>query len=289
MKHSIKKLILFLLLAMAGMGNTRAQVAQYESVLKADSTSWISYHRELEFTMKDLAYVKNANGTNCLVFVFGYGYGTYIGESSLVGTLREEDGRLWITYTEDPDNEFLLMDMNLEVGDEFVFSAYYTGTVVEVRYEDGRKIIVFDRPSYNWYQEPIMFIEGVGRNIMTFDRYGDWDRNYQPCKYDGSEWAYSTPNHHFTDCEIETVSVDENGEDAGRVEIHPNPTDGQVDISGTDLKSAEVYNAIGQHVASAQADGGRLTVDLSGEPAGVYFVSVTDTEGRKSVRKVVKR
>ena len=70
--------------------------------------------------------------------------------------------------------------------------------------------------------------------------------------------------------------------------IHPNPTNGQVTITGKDLKIAEVFNTLGQCVATAKGQGERLTVNLSAMPAGVYFVNVTDGEGRKCVRKVVK-
>ena len=70
--------------------------------------------------------------------------------------------------------------------------------------------------------------------------------------------------------------------------LHPNPTSGLVTITGQDLKTAEVFNTIGQQVATATGEGERLNVDLNGLPAGVYFVNITDKEGRKCVRKVVK-
>ena len=70
--------------------------------------------------------------------------------------------------------------------------------------------------------------------------------------------------------------------------LHPNPTNGQVTITGKDLKQAEVFNTLGQHVATTQGEGEQMTVDISVLPAGVYFVNVTDKDGRKCVRKVVK-
>ena len=70
--------------------------------------------------------------------------------------------------------------------------------------------------------------------------------------------------------------------------LHPNPTTGQVTIMGNDLKQAEVFNALGQRVATINGEGGQLTMDISKLPAGVYFVNVTDAEGRKCVKKVVK-
>ena len=70
--------------------------------------------------------------------------------------------------------------------------------------------------------------------------------------------------------------------------LHPNPTTGKVTITGKDLKQAEVFNTLGQHVATTKGEGERMTVDISALPAGVYFVNVTDKDGRKCVRKVVK-
>lgn len=71
--------------------------------------------------------------------------------------------------------------------------------------------------------------------------------------------------------------------------IQPNPTNGEIAITGKDLKKAEVFNSLGQQVVSAQCQGERLTFDLGNLPAGLYFVSVTDTNGRRCVKKVVKQ
>ena len=65
--------------------------------------------------------------------------------------------------------------------------------------------------------------------------------------------------------------------------------DGLVTILGNNLESAEVYNALGQRVATATGQGEQLTVNLEGLPSGIYFINVTDTEGRRCVKKVVKQ
>ena len=70
--------------------------------------------------------------------------------------------------------------------------------------------------------------------------------------------------------------------------LYPNPTSGLVTINGADLKQAEAFNTLGQRVATATGEGETLHIDLSGLPAGIYFVNVTDKDGRKCVRKVVK-
>ena len=273
------KTVLLLLLLTIVFGNLQAQT--YENVLKADSTSWISWHRELEYTMKDLAYVKNVNGINYLYFAFAFDDPGFF-YPNLVGTLRESDGQLWITYTNDPGNEYLIMDMNLEVGDEFVFDSFnYTGTVVETRYENGRKIIVFDRPSYNWYREPIMFIEGVGRNIMSWEQYGDWDYSYQYCKYDSQELVYSTQNTHFRDCEIITDYTDEHLVGNQDIEVYPNPAKSEVVINinnNEELFTIQVFNVNGALVKSMTSNVEKTVIPINDILSGTYIIKVTTHE-----------
>lgn len=73
-----------------------------------------------------------------------------------------------------------------------------------------------------------------------------------------------------------------------KISLFPNPTTGHVTVTGKDLKAAEVLNILGQRVAKARGRGETLQIDMGELPAGVYFVTVTDEEGRRCVRKVVK-
>ena len=70
--------------------------------------------------------------------------------------------------------------------------------------------------------------------------------------------------------------------------LYPNPTTGLVTITGENLRQAEVINTLGQRVLNVQGKGNELRIDMAALPAGIYFVTVTDEEGRKCVRKVVK-
>ena len=272
MKHfNNKTFVTIILLLMTMMGTGTAQ--NYESVIKSDFTSWTLYHGELEYYMKDLAYVQHIDDTYCLYFWAGYEYLTYI---DFVGTIREENGRLWITYAEYPNDEILYMDMNLEVGDEFVFNNYYTGVVTEILYINKRKIIVFDRPSLNWFREPIMFIEGIGRNIMSFGWYDNWDFGYQCCKHDGSELAYSTSNPHFENCELLTASVGDFS-NHNTLEIYPNPTKDSFTVSLNDSQEPyviNIFNCNGVLVKTVQTYCDKTTIGTEQFEAGLYLLEI---------------
>ena len=135
---------------------------------------------------------------------------------------------------------------------------------------------------YGWLEQSIewiMYPEPPGYYFQYY--YNGLVRVYR--------WAYCTiPDYPLRvgQTSFEWNNVEE--EITSFASVHPNPTDGLVTITGKDLKQAEVFNPLGQLVATSTGEGERLMVDLNGLPAGIYVVNVTDTEGRKCVRKVVK-
>ena len=84
------------------------------------------------------------------------------------------------------------------------------------------------------------------------------------------------------------IGVPENEAENKEIAVYPNPTNGQVTIIGKNLRQAEVVNMFGQRIIIAKGEGNELHFDMEALPSGVYFVNVTDTEGRQCVKKVVK-
>ena len=158
-------------------------------------------------------------------------------------------------------------------------------------------IIIYNEK--NWighYHLDTLRYKAAIRNGSEGEYYYGWLEAYSVVTYNyDSVWFYlartgfcTIPNYPLKWGQTSlTEDVDET-EANYFVTLHPNPTNGQVTITGQDLKSAEVFNALGQCVATIKGKGEQMTVDISNLPAGVYFVNITDGEGRKCVRKVVK-
>ena len=122
--------------------------------------------------------------------------------------------------------------------------------------------------------------------------YYGWFRTYyeeEEQKWYLDERAYCTiPNYPLRWGQTDLYDdVEESGTN-GFATVQPNPTAGLFTITGEGLKRIEICDALGQEIASLKANGNQTTIDLSSQPAGVYLVSVTDTEGRRCVKKVVK-
>ena len=73
------------------------------------------------------------------------------------------------------------------------------------------------------------------------------------------------------------------------IAVSPTLTDGVVTVSGESLVELQVYNTLGQRILTLQPSESIATIDLTGQPAGMYFISVTDQNGVRCVKKIVKQ
>ena len=133
--------------------------------------------------------------------------------------------------------------------------------------------------------------------IKNGEDYYAWARIYADIQFTSPRnkvWAYvddiafcTIPNYPLQWGQTSFTSVEDN-EASAFAFVHPNPTTGMVSVTGQNLRQAELTNLLGQRVATVHGIGETLQIDLGGLPAGIYFVKITDDEGRKCVRKVVK-
>ena len=161
-------------------------------------------------------------------------------------------------------------------------------------------------PNFAYYYFPNLNANGIyhetwGMHIVIDDKnYYGWYHGYgmEGIEQSGGPYLYKIYIDKIAFCTIPdyplcygqtslTDGIEENKATSFAI-LYPNPTNSQFTITGKDLKQAEVFNALGQCVAMVKGEGEQLTVDISNLPAGVYFVNITDGEGRKCVKKVVK-
>ena len=161
-------------------------------------------------------------------------------------------------------------------------------------------------PNFAYYYFPNLNANGIyhetwGMHIVIDDKnYYGWYHGYgmEGRDYSGGPYLYKIYIDKIAFCTIPdyplcygqtglTDGIEEN-KATSFVTLYPNPATGLVTLKGQDLKSAEVFNTLGQCVATIKGEGEQLKVNISSLPAGVYFVNITDGEGRKCVKKVVK-
>jgi hypothetical protein len=162
-------------------------VAQYESVIKEDSTYWVELNIMLtpEYTacMRDSVILKNdtiINGNKYhAIFSDYYNYTGFLKEDTV-------SGKIWFfksapPYHGDVNEEVLIMDLSLNLGDIFPIPirAIQNNQIIDsfdvivdsVYFVNNRKHIRFGNMTNDFTHEKLTFIEGVGTNFGFDYRY----------------------------------------------------------------------------------------------------------------------
>jgi hypothetical protein len=83
-----------------------------------------------------------------------------------------------------------------------------------------------------------------------------------------------------------TTDVNENSADK-TISIYPNPTKNTVTVKADGLRQVRVFNVMGQTVICQTAHEDNITIDLSAQPQGCYFIE-TSTAQDSTTTKIVK-
>jgi len=201
-------------------------------------------------------------------------------------------GRLYRYYRDflgTGESEKLICDMTLEVGDEFIVPTCHpeieeSYTVVDVSYDNGLKTI---RLFNGWYHT--YFREGVFPTVSPLYIESGIHSNdiYESdllCQHKDGEQVYVSSDGCYGH---KPWSVDEKEEEP--FTINPNPTNSIVTISGENISKIEVLNALGQKVSEIECCEDEITIDISSQPNGIYFLNIIDKKEKKITKKVVKQ
>ena len=295
--------------------------AQYESFFGGEMWGYtIDYFEPVCCTNEyDPEAFPFCNSTH--IYSFNHGEIVQIGEDNYYKEefhapvfLREDtiNGRLYARYSaNETDDEYLLCDLSLSVGDTFVLPdgsanwGFYGDRIMvvdSVGYPSGKKVIYLSSCNYNseifyssTYYSPtdfnisLRFMEGVGP-IYGVDQPYVFAPQYLGlllCLFKDDSLYYMT--HETLGCYQSNAEVPLYPESS--LQIYPNPTDDvlYVELSGAGIQSVELYDLQGRVVETHGRASlpGVATVNVRNVPAGVYVLRVTDVNGREYHQKVV--
>lgn len=201
------------------------------------------------------------------------------GRTTSILTQTLDDGE-WVNtklleYSFDGEGHLVLAEIKTWQKEEFVHS---NRAVYELN-EAGYPVVVnFEK----WNGEE--WVQGTWKaGFYVFSEPYLDRQNAFLCRRDAEHIEISYASTAFPTYEAEELTAEQ-----VFATLHPNPSNGQITITGKDLRQAEVFNTLGQRILTVTGEGETLSLNLAGLPAGIYFVNITDSEGHKCVKKVVK-
>ena len=287
-RNNLKQKALLLLLLLAA-GAAKAQ--GYQSYFGADSTRLNVYTVCIDYDPTVYLVINSAdtihvNGQNYLqgipqgVFAdFFYDEEFYFREDTITGRLYR--------YFPLLDEEVLLCDMSLEVGDTFTFSdmwGSHQAVVNDVTFENGRKVIRFENSSsFNIYM--LTFYEGIFPTALPigyFDYYYYTECDfYLLCEYKDGEQVFDNPN--FEDCYIDNpLSIQEQGQN--QIKVYPTNVrliDAITVEAKESIKNIQLFDVIGREVRcfKHQIPNNQWKINIPNCNNGLYFIKVTLEKG----------
>ena len=280
---AIRIYTLFALLLMAGGVTVQAQ--EYESYFGADSTrlnvlqyciDWVTTGY-MEINTADTVHIKGHD------YLHATPRGFFFENAELYFREETATGRLYRYFPMIDEEEVLLCDMSLTVGDTFYqisnWGMAHPSVVESVSFENGRKVIRFALPVYPWH-DALTFREGIFPNNFPIGYLDYFDcENNLLCEYKDGEQVFENPE--YNTCYIDETSVQE--QDLQLVSLYPNPAKETVLIEGAKAAEVQVYNVFGQLVKTVKDS---HEINMAGLPQGVYLLRIADTEGRSHTARV---
>lgn len=210
-------------------------------------------------------------------------YTQFTGLANIFIRQSSDSSRLYLF--DGTDNiEYLIADMNLKVGDEFIFPKLGSGTVVNVFYNNGLKNIQFNMNS-QW--NGLTFIEGVGLNkhfkSLLTNSGGYPPDNYLIC-YSNNSYFFNT--HSICGCvdtKIEDIKTD-------KYKIKRQSNLIEISFDGIAQRTWEVFDIYGRGMQkSSIANQQSIQIPITGFSSGIYLLRIYNLDNReyKSLKIII--
>lgn len=285
-----KTMIMAIALAITAMAGVRAQdtvQTGYRSFFGSESTEWHVDEKDYDVWGLNYRYIIGADtvisGLNYRTLevwrVFVSAPSTYqelYVDEYRSGFVREDtlEGKLWVRNAITGDEERLVVDMSLSVGDTF-WSENRQGSVLSIVrgvYMDslGRKVV--ELSDY----EPMYFIEGVGAS-SCFLGGGLYSNTY--CIFHNDTLTYRNMDSWDLDTVTcwGTYSVGIDGNQKNAALVFPNPAHDLINIEASNVCSITLYDIRGNMIK--RYNGSWSYIDISEISCGFIIVRITTNNG----------
>ena len=219
-----------------------------------------------------------------------------------IGLYREDNGKIFMREVKNmtPTEEYLLYDWTLNIGE----TAYVqlgeseTGLVLDaitdtIINEEERRVFLLHYETNPELTE--IWIEGMGSELgfpFSGTKNNPIAFNYFPmttemlCYYENGELSWDNPD--YDECVMGFVLDVSEQDDISGISVYPNPTKGNVTITGENLSKIEVVNIVRQNIMSSDCEGSSATINMSVLPAGVYIMRIRTENGHELNERIVK-
>lgn len=221
------------------------------------------------------------------------------------GEYIREDEDQKVYFRQDNEQEILLYDFNLMVGDTFpIYQGADQCNFMEVMQIDTitifngetRRRWTMESPELNSnYRVTFYWMEGIGSSLGLFrymtENYCWWEHYPYSvlCHYVDDEMVYVSNQNGV--CWL-TTSVRELNEEEDGISVFPNPANEKIFIQAkqSDQQIAEVklYAASGQLLKQVQLNTPTGTLNLNEYPSGAYYLLIEDSDGRLLSKRLIK-
>ena len=212
--------------------------------------------------------------------------------------IYEKNGKIY-WWNKELEEFTVLYDLVAESGDEWEIKV---GTESLIMHVDSVEYIDYDGQSYrtlhvsdagNLFGGDIVC--GIGHQTSFFPERLMRDTEGFSVTGLRCYWVDDELIFHGGDEDCDAIYTELHGIDETNGDtftVYPNPANSVLFVEtrhGTSLSATyRITNLMGHTVLQGIIHGETQQIDIANLPAGVYFVNVTDEEGRKCVRKVVK-
>ncbi|MFN2260547.1 MAG: T9SS type A sorting domain-containing protein [Psychroflexus sp.] len=307
---TIKKITLLFLLFFINAGVNAQNNGNYESIFGENETNWNYYVNTLGddpiqvvgdiiFILSDELYTNTTTGETYRVFDGGYvdeDSNEFIILAPEFYYLREDTstGKVWLFQPQYSENEeILVIDMNLEVGDDFDFltaEGTQTTTVTNVYYQNNLKHIVFDysediEVGDEIISQDLVFIEGVGSSLGYLN-YAF--RKHLVCSEKDDNSTFENDETAFDGFCVLSMLNSTSFENSLNIYVYPNPAENKLFIKSKNQNNLtlEIFNLEGKSVLQNKLDNKR-ELNVSSLNSGIYLVKIKNENNKTSTQKLI--